>query len=446
MKELLKITLTLFITLIIVLGFAMPLNPVGNWYQQFMPNLGGRQIRDITFLDSLTGYAISTRLSVSDSSLILKTSDGGNNWTIVYAPIGFIFKKIQFINQLTGYVGGTGLFKTTNGGNSWSDMNTSISLEDMSFINNDTAWYVYSEAFTGGVFFTSTGGASWVQQFSGGNQNPEKIYMYNVRIGFISDNSGTPSIRRTTNGGLNWDMNVNGQYYRDIVFADSLTGWYSYGNNVYKTTNGGNNWQQQTLPYGGNLISVGINEFSAIDQDTLFAVGGEIITGIQSRGIIYRTVNGGNNWAFQIPDTSIHVPGPYNYLQFVNSKYGWAYTLGFYGGIHTTTGGDPVWITAVEQINSEVPKEFKLFQNYPNPFNPNTNIGFRIADFGLVTLKIYDLTGREIVTLINEEFNAGEYKTNWNAASYSSGVYFYKLTVTAGKEVFTETKKMLMIK
>src|SRR5687768_15055653 len=103
--------------LFFTIGFNFSDTMVGNWYQQFMPNINGRLIVDMTFLDSLTGYAITTRLSSADTSFILKTTNGGDNWSKNFAPTGYIFKSIQFINQLTGYVGGTGLVKTTNGGN-----------------------------------------------------------------------------------------------------------------------------------------------------------------------------------------------------------------------------------------------------------------------------------------------------------------------------------------
>jgi predicted esterase len=86
--------------------------------------------------------------------------------------------------------------------------------------------------------------------------------------------------------------------------------------------------------------------------------------------------------------------------------------------------------------------QFRLYQNYPNPFNPFTNFEFRIADFGLVTLKIYDVLGRGVATLVNEEKPAGEYSIKFDSADLSSGVYFYKLT--AGK--FSQTKKMILMR
>jgi PKD repeat protein len=102
----------------------------------------------------------------------------------------------------------------------------------------------------------------------------------------------------------------------------------------------------------------------------------------------------------------------------------------------------------INVISSSVLGEFKLFQNYPNPFNPVTKIRFDIAkkedriQNSEVKLKIYDITGREIITLVNEQLKPGTYEVGWDASQYTSGVYFYRLT--AGE--FTDTKRMLMIK
>ena len=94
-------------------------------------------------------------------------------------------------------------------------------------------------------------------------------------------------------------------------------------------------------------------------------------------------------------------------------------------------------------------------QNYPNPFNPTTNFEFRIANFsatggGLVSLKIYDMLGREVATLVNEVKQPGEYSVRWDATKFPSGVYFYRLTarpVDGGQAgAYTDTKKMLLLK
>lgn len=88
------------------------------------------------------------------------------------------------------------------------------------------------------------------------------------------------------------------------------------------------------------------------------------------------------------------------------------------------------------------PKSYVLGQNYPNPFNPSTSIEFSIPESGNISLRIYDMTGREVAVLVNEYRNSGSYIVNWNASGVSSGVYFYK--IISGS--FVETKKMILAK
>jgi len=98
--------------------------------------------------------------------------------------------------------------------------------------------------------------------------------------------------------------------------------------------------------------------------------------------------------------------------------------------------------TAVENIESEFPSEFILAQNYPNPFNPTTSIQYAVGSHQFVTLKVYDLLGNEVATLVNEEKSSGVYNVNFDAAGLSSGMYLYKLQ--AGS--FVETKKMILLR
>ena len=85
---------------------------------------------------------------------------------------------------------------------------------------------------------------------------------------------------------------------------------------------------------------------------------------------------------------------------------------------------------------------FLLEQNYPNPFNPATNIKFQIPSTSFVTLKVFDVLGREVATLVNEEKTAGTYSAQWNAGSVASGVYFYRLK--AGE--YVATKKLILLR
>ncbi len=99
-------------------------------------------------------------------------------------------------------------------------------------------------------------------------------------------------------------------------------------------------------------------------------------------------------------------------------------------------------VVGVNKVDNKIPDKYSLSQNYPNPFNPTTNIEFRIADFGFVSLKVYDILGREVATLVNEEKPAGSYNVSFDASSLSSGVYFYRLNSGS----FISTKKMILLK
>jgi hypothetical protein len=96
----------------------------------------------------------------------------------------------------------------------------------------------------------------------------------------------------------------------------------------------------------------------------------------------------------------------------------------------------------VNFIGSEIPATYDLAQNFPNPFNPSTTIRYQIPQDGIVTLKIYDILGSEVATLVNEEKIAGKYEVNFNASVLASGVYIYK--IQAGS--FINSKKMILLK
>jgi hypothetical protein len=99
-------------------------------------------------------------------------------------------------------------------------------------------------------------------------------------------------------------------------------------------------------------------------------------------------------------------------------------------------------MTGVSTISSNVPDKYNLSQNYPNPFNPVTKINFDIPKSGFVSLKVYDVLGKEVATILNEVKNAGSYSADFSGASLSNGVYFYRLESNG----FVSTKKMMLVK
>jgi nitrate/TMAO reductase-like tetraheme cytochrome c subunit len=101
-----------------------------------------------------------------------------------------------------------------------------------------------------------------------------------------------------------------------------------------------------------------------------------------------------------------------------------------------------IGVIGIQPISTEIPNRYELTQNYPNPFNPSTRFTFSLPKAGDVTIKVYDITGREVVTLVNEKLAAGKYAVTWDAAQFASGAYIYR--IVAGN--FVETKKMVVVK
>jgi hypothetical protein len=96
----------------------------------------------------------------------------------------------------------------------------------------------------------------------------------------------------------------------------------------------------------------------------------------------------------------------------------------------------------ISSIGTEIPEKYNLYQNYPNPFNPTTNIKFDVPAASFTSLKVYDINGREVAELVNQNMQAGRYEYSFNAAALSSGIYYFKLV--SGE--FNQIKKMILLK
>ena len=142
----------------------------------------------------------------------------------------------------------------------------------------------------------------------------------------------------------------------------------------------------------------------------------------------------GGNFHLQFGSACINAGDPSP--QF-NDPDGSRNDMGAFGGPFA-----PDIVTTIELGDDQLPLEFALFQNFPNPFNPITAINYHIPELSFVTLKVYDVLGREVIALVNEKKPAGSYEVEYNASSLASGIYFYRLQ--AGN--FVETKKMILLK
>jgi hypothetical protein len=221
--------------------------------------------------------------------------------------------------------------------------------------------------------------------------------------------NGTVTLRSQDTVSINW------------VLMDSLNTPF-FGQPVYRV---GGARAGDFLLFGPAMnVGVSINQIWAL----------KLINGADH--IWYRLDPKSIDTAAMVPTYGVKTAGDTNYL-FLFGGYRQGIAV---SSAQKYTYGTPV--IGISNISQEIPAEFSLGQNYPNPFNPTTNFEFRIADFGLVNLTIYDALGRKVETVVNQNLKPGIYSASWNAAGLASGVYFYR--ITAGG--FHDTKKMIFVK
>jgi outer membrane protein assembly factor BamB len=174
--------------------------------------------------------------------------------------------------------------------------------------------------------------------------------------------------------------------------------------------------------------------------DIDFDGGDDVITGDQN-GTFYSISGKDGSLIF-----SKNYPGDrinsVNVMPSIDGNYSFELLAGTKNGKVVNLSGGVDTVSTGLTVNEIVPEEFQLFQNYPNPFNPNTKIEFKIPEIEIVRLKVFDILGREVTTLINKQMQPGNYTIDFDASELASGIYFYTLNV--GENVLT--KKMILLK
>lgn len=381
-------------------------NAGANWFEQLTPFRDSADLnyRCVSFADINTGILVFAQMvSPATYGGLVRTTNGGINWNKISIPVDAHMTRVKFINSSTGFATGYHIiYKTTNAGLNWVPAFQSSSCAYLFgiFFNNDNTGYVVGN--NGFILKTSNCGENWIQQTSNYYTSIWDVWFTDINTGFVvgghSSNVGN-KILKTTNNGSNWDSvihPISNGFLFSITFTSQNTGYVTGDlGQILKTTNGGFNWYNQYFPFSGPDS----NQFFArnvffTSNDTGYAAG---------------IMN--NNWACHI--------------------------------FKTVTAGEP---TGIKPISIEVPAEFKLEQNYPNPFNPVTSIKFKVASVGqssqTVSLRVFDLLGKEVATLVNEKLQPGTYEVTFDAGNLPSGVYFYQLK----SENYTETKKLILLK
>ncbi len=354
---------------------------------------------------ALTTDAIVAGYSGTDT-WVWRTTNNGLNWTqVFYQATGFI-DAVCLTSSSNGFmigdpVGGRwSLWKTTNSGANWDS--TGLFLPQVG--TTEAGWnnamvcippYIWIGTNNTKIYYSSNNGTNWTAQTTTGEINSYAIWFHPIIL----------------NG-----MGLDG------------------GATLLQTTNSGTNWTPLTSMGSGNFG--GITSTPLIVDALLY----QPVWYVRTTNIIYYSTNFGVNWSAEYTNPTTTVQ--YRHISLAYPGRGiWA--VGTLGKI---TYHSP--LMDIAKLSSEVPVNYDLHQNYPNPFNPSTKIKFDIkksvasSQESEVTLKVFDITGKEIQTLVNEQLQPGTYEVNFDGSNLTSGVYFYKLT--AGS--FTDSKKMLMIK
>jgi len=426
--------LILFELIILFLATTFESDSPPGWYQQTIA-IGNKQITDIQFIDTLNGWAVTNWNPSFDTAYIFRTTNGGSDW-IFQLRYPASFASMSMVNLNTGYIaGGDGfgrIFKTINGGVNWSLINTiGHTLQDISFVNKDTGWVSDDDAtFGAGLQKTTNGGVNWFQQLPRAYK-PMKLFFINKDTGWVSCNfSGIGTGRelyRTTNGGTNWSLQFTSEFaIESLFFLNSQKGWMRGGYiantmGIAYTTNGGFTWVNAQGEVGG--------------FDIKFVTDSIGYSGMINNKIT-KSTDGGKTWGYQSSPVYSNLA---TFMFRGDTLLGWAGTTGI---VKTTDGGGTIF-TGIKQIGSEIPIEYKLYQNYPNPFNAMTKLKFQISKQGYVQIKLFDVTGKQVLIIADTEMKTGVYETLVDASSFSSGIYFYSLIID-GKLI--DTKKMILLK
>jgi len=404
--------------------------------QRFQP---GDSLLSINFVNSQTGWACGK------NNLILKTTNGGNDWIQQVTGFNTILENIYFPSIQNGYTSGQDglILKTTNQGTNWIQQNSGTTnyLKSMSFVNDSTG---YIAGLGNTILKTINGGESWNTVFIDDSLEYFSIFFLNENTGWVSSRidplvfppeSGL-KIYKTTNGAANWfvqyERTIENTAILSLNFINESFGWafFQYGViafcDILRTTDGGNSWST----YG-----IGPNNYFSIffaNENKGWAVGD--YNGFSSTGIRI-TSNGGFNWVNQVNPNGGHLHSVF----FIDSLTGWA--AGLMGQIiKTTTGGI---LTDLTNISSEIPEDFSLSQNFPNPFNPRTIINYQLSMFSFVSIKVYDVLGNEVAELVNEKQNAGYNSVEFDGSGFASGIYFYRLEIDGN---IIDSKRMILLK
>lgn len=403
---------------------------------------------------------------------LFRSTDGGANWTS--ANDGFANGQVKVMaasgDELLAMSRGY-FCRSTDQGSTWTENDTSFGGDASSLV------FINSYAFSvgQGVFRSTDAGVHWTLQDSATRYYPIGSI---VSIGSNIFAATSVGVSASNDNGVSWHPVSSGMFSENIsetehiyppivctlaaLDTDLFAG--TYGSGIFKSTNLGVSWTpaDSGLPLNGDTM---VTAMSAYGKNVFASVNAEVYLSTDEGNSWIQANNGLKGWieSFAVGDTDAFVgTSGGGVFIFKSSNRTWIPVneglgdLGVYslaaanGELYAGTGSSGVWkrpiaemvLDGIKNVKTNMPFGYRLYQNYPNPFNPTTTITYTIPKDGMVTLKIYDVLGREVETLVSEVEKMGRYEATFDGSRLASGVYFYRLTAPGIMQV----KKMLLLK
>lgn len=416
------------ILIIIVLCSSLPTDAQWTCQNSGVTN----ELLGISFVDSLNGWIVGSE------GLILNTANGGITWDKQESHVTHTLKSVSFCDRFNGVAVGNGgtILKTSDGGKEWlpilHDTASNVCNEKIKCLSTEDIIVLRSKFF--GDYYgdyklwsTRNGGRSWKEI----TPYPATSVIRNVDFksptrGWLIEKEpliSTIRIQRTTNGGDWWD------YYatelvapRVVVFEDTLRGWASDGYRLLKSNDGGDSWNQIGYPMFGIFLA-------DIYMNGAIGYANSYVHMMMSN-------DSGKTWTDQQAlaySTTDWITG----FQFYSKATGWV-ILNNGAIFHTKNGG----VTSLDQYPIARFEGFTLEQNFPNPFNQATTLRYYLHIDCHVKLVIYDMSGREIETIISEDQSAGQHSVIFDASHLASGIYIYQLKTDS----YETSRKMILLR
>lgn len=407
------------------------------------------------------------------------------HWIASDSPVNHKLRRLHFVDNSTGWAAGDSgvIIHTRNGGETWERQVTGIThnILDVFFLNRDMGWALAWDFDRTIILRTFDGGATWE------GQDYQEPFKYMRKIHFLDSLNGIMggnpnAFVYTDNGGAEWfpvtvDSGALANFpvlylnFFDHNLGFAVGGKFDLSGVVWKTTNGGKNWVSKAV------APEPIQHIIFLDSLNIIGVGGDFE--FFGAGVI-RSQDAGVTWEYN----SVGVAGVAYAVSFRTPSEAWA-CLGSARKFITTPGKGKSWrsiatpnnssiydIVFIDSLNGfavgdsgviyrysptvvsiredrppEISQPYSLMQNYPNPFNAVTTIRFRILtgsgeNLAPLSLKVYDIQGREVATLVEGKKSPGQYSVQWDAGGQSSGIYYCRLQ--SGK--YSEVRKMILLK